>query len=457
MGSVPQDVKAFFSKSDDSGVSLHSHLAEIIHKLLLEKPDNPLEAFESISLEVKKNHFIAKEAGLKDLSAVEPPSQWLTQTKQLFKVDVSEADAGIPNVLEEMKFFSWAGVGLSDETSYQLFLAMTKLKGDASLGLKSVRFFGKIMGTLKPYYVVEGVLEAPTPGPAYIPELGGATPEPAGTGLNSCVYFVSNDVCESFTQLPDITPPQVLAALKIKKFFTGNLTSAVSCFPPFPGDESVYLRAQIARIACATVLVPSGKLQVDEESEVEPKPIIAVPAEDYTPVEPNDMASGDNWVHLYGGMLQIGRLTNPPKPEPGEDEEPVEEELEEAVAPLGAISGDKAVVVNEEGEDVVPAWTFKLCFTQGGQYTLAVAASQIWPGAYSVAHQKAKKCASVYFGNGVPYTGTTFTPQAPPPVMVEAADPEEAPDVSLGAENELLKSIDEAKIIASNTEPEEAE
>ena len=49
------------------------------------------------------------------------------------------------------------------------------------------------------------------------------------------------------------------------------------------------------------------------------------------------------------------------------------------------------------------------------------------------------------------------TKQAPPPVMVEAADPEEAPDVSLGAENELLKSIDEAKIIASNTEPEEAE
>merc|ERR1711988_463948 len=127
-----------------------------------------------------------------------------------------------------------------------------------------------------------------------------------------------------------------------------------------------------------------------------------------------------------------------------------EENLEEEVPALTATSADKAVIVSEEFE--LPAWTYKLCFTQGGAYTVALAASQRWPGAHSIAVQKADKFASVYFGHGVEYTGTTFTQQAPPPILSEAADPEELPDVSLGAENELLKAIDEAKIIAANTE-----
>lgn len=455
MAASTLDYKAFFSKADKNGVSLHSHLAEVIHKLLLEKPANPLETFESVSLEVKKKHFVSEEAGLKDLSAVEPSKAWLVNSKALHKVDVSEEDEEVPDVLGDMRSLAWAGVGLSEAVSYRLFLAMTKLKGDVSLGLKKVRFFGKIMGTASPYFVVEGVLADPKPGPAYS-ELGAAHPEPSGTGLNACVYFVASDPSEPFTQLPDVTPEQVLAAGKIKKYFTGDLASSVTCFPPFPGDESVLLRAQIARIAAATHLVPVGKLVVDEESEEVPKPI--KPNEEYAPVDSAEMMSGDNWSHLYGGILATGRCTNPPKPPVAEgEEEPEEENLEEEVAPLGAISGDKAVTVTEEGEPATPAWTFKLCYTQGGQYTVAVATSQRWPGAVSVAVQKADKCVSVYMGSGVEYTGVTFTPQAPPPIMAEAPDPDEQADVSLEAENALLKSIDEAKIIASNTEPEPEE
>ena len=103
------------------------------------------------------------------------------------------------------------------------------------------------------------------------------------------------------------SPAKVIAAGKIKKFFTGDLSASVSCFPSFPGKEGCFLRAQIARIAQATVLVPMGKLVVDEESEATPKPLIA--SEEYTPVEPADMASGDNWCHLYGGLLAIGRCS----------------------------------------------------------------------------------------------------------------------------------------------------
>ncbi|KAL3902550.1 MAG: hypothetical protein SGPRY_012020 [Prymnesium sp.] len=307
---------------------------------------------------------------------------------------------------------------------------MTKLKADKSLGLRSVRFFGKILTCGRPYWVVEGVLDQPEPQPAFS-ELGPSHPEPPGTGLNACVYFVSNDVCEPFTKLAD-----VVAASKIKKYLTGDLSSPVTCFPPFPGDESVFLRAQIARIVAATVLVPQGKLQVDEESEEVIKPLIS--PEEYSPVEANEMINGESWCHLYGGVLNIGRCTNPPKPEPEEGEEEEEEEnLEEEVAPLAPLSDDKPVVAGEEYE--LPAWSFKLCFTQGGNYTVAVATSHRWPGAYSVAVQKADKFASVYFGYGIEYTGASFTPQAPPPILREAEDPEELPDVSLAAENEWLK------------------
>jgi len=362
-------------------------------------------------------------------------------------VDTAEEDAGIPNVMEEMASFQWAGVGLRPEDSYRLFLAVTALKGDAELGLKSVRFFGKVMGTAASYFIIEGVLASPPKTAA------AADAEPPGTGLNSCVYFVANSLTDAFVQLPDVTPEIIVASRGIKKYFTGDLDAPLTCFPPFPGSEREYLRAQIARIAASTVLVPSGKLVIDEESEAVPKPLIS--PEEYTPVEPGEMASGDNWVHLYGGILAIGRCTNVPKPEPAEGEEEVEENLEEEVAALAAVAADKPIYVSEEGE--LPAWTFKLCYQQGGAYTVAVATSHRWPGAYSVAMQKADKFANVYFGTGVENAGSTFTPQAPPPIMAEPVDAVEVPDVSLQAENDLLKAIDEVKLAASNAPPEEAE
>ena len=63
-----------------------------------------------------------------------------------------------------------------------------------------------------------------------------------------------------------VTPDQVVASAMIRKFFTGDLSAPVRAYPPFPGTEKEYLRAQIARIAAATVLCPRGKYIVEEES-----------------------------------------------------------------------------------------------------------------------------------------------------------------------------------------------
>lgn len=40
-------------------------------------------------------------------------------------------------------------------------------------------------------------------------------------------------------------------------------------YPPFPGNEANYLRAQIARISAGTHISPLGFYQFDEEEEEE--------------------------------------------------------------------------------------------------------------------------------------------------------------------------------------------
>ena len=55
----------------------------------------------------------------------------------------------------------------------------------------------------------------------------------------------------------------------MKKYFTGRLESPIVCYPPFPGNESNYLRAMIARISAGTHISPIGFYKFDEENEGE--------------------------------------------------------------------------------------------------------------------------------------------------------------------------------------------
>jgi hypothetical protein len=55
----------------------------------------------------------------------------------------------------------------------------------------------------------------------------------------------------------------------MKKFLTGRLDCPIVCYPPFPGNESNYLRAMIARISAGTHISPIGFYKFDEENEGE--------------------------------------------------------------------------------------------------------------------------------------------------------------------------------------------
>jgi radial spoke head protein 4/6 len=100
------------------------------------------------------------------------------------------------------------------------------------------------------------------------------------------------------TKLPDIRPEQIRYARNLKRLLTGYLNSAVSTYPPFKWDESVLLRAQIARITSTTVLAPSGWFSQEEDDAGE---TIIAPSEEIEPVPMPDPEDLDgwfaNWVH----------------------------------------------------------------------------------------------------------------------------------------------------------------
>ena len=60
---------------------------------------------------------------------------------------------------------------------------------------------------------------------------------------------------------------------------------------PQTGDESNYLRAQIARISHTTVCCLSGSFSIDDETNQ------LVQAEDYEGVQGRDAAQVSAWVH----------------------------------------------------------------------------------------------------------------------------------------------------------------
>ena len=82
----------------------------------------------------------------------------------------------------------------------------------------------------------------------------------------------------------------------------------VTSYPPFPGCETHYLRAQVARISSGTQISPVGYYQFDEEAEEEEE---AVGKENFVintewePLPVHDLVDSSlaNWVHHVPHIL----------------------------------------------------------------------------------------------------------------------------------------------------------
>ncbi|XP_046605104.1 radial spoke head protein 6 homolog A [Neodiprion virginianus] len=339
--------KKFLQKhSPESGDSLYDHLTDVLNKILAERPKNAVDIFEQYSRQLKEERFRSRKDHLRDLYV--PPAQYEDAKKliELFRQPVQTSENGEedpagddeedetkrrkPNMLDLLYYFEQTGVGLPRAEMVILNLSIRKLMADNPI--ENVRFWGKILGRPKNYWVVEADLQEEeinrrievteaaeqtmreidvsetvnenqddaekeaanavlatdmeSNDPAVeekhlvlnfppLPE-GHWKPPPEipseriGTGVNKKTYFVSTSPgLDDWVELPTVTAQQIIAARLMVRCFTGNLETPIYTFPAFPGTEKNYLRAQIARITAATSISPIGWYNFGGDEEEE--------------------------------------------------------------------------------------------------------------------------------------------------------------------------------------------
>lgn len=244
-----------------------------------------------------------------------------------------------------MKMFEWSGISFGDAETYRLYKAMKRLAKTS--GASNLRFWGKYLGRQSDYFVIEGQL----PHPEEAKAAPGA--EERGKGINSHVYWVTDDLLSDWIQLPDSEPKYIKAARHIKYVVTGNLNADLNTNPKFPGKERHFLRAQIARISHNTTIVPKDYYvpNADNDREVDYNEEFAAPSA-------TDLNSLESWAHSYQNILIAGRAEHEPPNVPDEERDEAVTALEEKdpfIERLKGINEDKPVFKEIEG-----AWTAKL-------------------------------------------------------------------------------------------------
>ncbi|XP_065261546.1 radial spoke head protein 6 homolog A-like [Emys orbicularis] len=505
-----QNAKAYLMKSSTkSGLNLYDHLAQMLTQILDERPINAVDIIENISKDVKWAQFQKKMDTLRDEHEMLPTFELAEKYKALFLKGTGEGgdqepeeeitDSPLPNVMETAFYFEQAGVGLSMDENYHIFLALKQLV--SMQPIQTCRFWGKILGLEMNYIVAEveyreGEEEEETEEEEVIEEGGKEGSEDKDeeedeekedeppkstyksppvvpkeenrTGTNKFIYFVCNEPGKPWVKLPPVTPVQIVAARKIKKFFTGRLDAPIVSYPPFPGNEANYLRAQIARISAGTQISPLGFYQFgeeegDEEEEGGAGRDTYEENPDFETISVMELVDSlSNWVHHVQNILMQGRCSwiNPSQKSEEEEEEGEEEEkAEEPDEPQPEVGPPLLTPLSEDAEiQNIPPWTSQLSTNLVPQYAIAVLQSNLWPGAYSYAI--GKKFDNIYLGWGHKYSPDNYTPSMPPPVQTEyPSGPEitEMNDPTVEEEQALKAAQEEALAAAEEMDEMEEE
>lgn len=479
--------KAFLKKSNSTGETLYDHLTQVLLKIAKDKPDNALEQFEAISVAVKKAKLQPSQLKELQTSPLKPAEErrvlaFIEQclavvqsvpevssadlkavaalTAQLKAMDPEEQEeeikklkaektpaflkgADIPDMVQDQRVLAWAGVGIQQEEMYTLLLSIQNLSRQQG-NFASARFFGKIMGTQKDYYIVEAKLDQYAK-QAVDPD---TKKEPAGTGANAYVYFVANSPQDAWVMLPDVLPEQIITARLMRRYFSGVLTNPVLGYPRFPWPEASYLRAQISRIASATVVSPKGVFEMAEAEEEDAPEQMVLAGEPELP-DAEGLKEAENWCHHMGHLLKQGRCAAwaPPEGEEEEEEEPPAEEEEEAepeepLPMLSGLEGDALPVVGEEEEEEEnkpKLWRFSV-YPANTLHRVNAAYSLNWPGAVAAAN--GAHFANVYIGWGQKYLQTLYTPPPPPVVSTEYVSPFNPEEAEEGDVDPMIEQLE---------------
>ncbi|XP_032381215.1 radial spoke head protein 6 homolog A [Etheostoma spectabile] len=489
-------LKAFLLKSStESRLNLYDHLTGLLLKVMDEHPPNVVDVIEDMSRDVKRA-ALEQQSSLRELPEISAAELLAEQQLSLFSrpEDADQDDelmeTPLPNVSELAFYLEQAGVGLGREETQRIFLALKQLV--ESQGLLRCRLWGKVLGTESSYIVAEAEYREgeeeeeeqsfdenepdtedtemdPLPQSIYKPPPE-VPKEALGTGANKYVYYVCKEPGLPWVKLPSVSPAQITAARQIRKFFTGRLDNPVVSYPPFPGNEANYLRAQIARISAGTQVSPQGFFQAGEEEgeEEDTSPLDSYEANpDFEGLPVAEMAETlSSWVHHVQHILQQGRCTwvnvaVKPEEDPNEEAD-AEEREEEPDEPEPEVGPPLLTPLSQDAELFnTPPWTTKVSSTLTSQHAVAVLRSNLWPG--SCAYACGKKFENIYVGWGLKYVGGNYSPHVPPPPQKEyPSGPEitEALDPSLEEEQMLEEALEEEQAAQeeledSGDEPEE--
>ncbi|RXN01504.1 Radial spoke head protein 4-like A [Acipenser ruthenus] len=376
----------------------YDHLARVLNKVLDERPENVVDMFEDLSKDIKRSQFSKKMDTLRDEPESSAAFDLAETRKVLFSKGGAEGLEGqeeelvetpLPNVMELAFYFEQAGVGLSREETYCIYLALKQLVD--SQPLQKCRFWGKILGTQGNYIVAEveyreGEEEEEEGGEEDIDEAekdygkdddedkerqedldplpkSNYKPPPIvpkednHTGVNKFIYFVCSEPGKPWIKLPQATPAHIVAARDIKKFFTGHLDTPIVSCPPFPGNEAAYMRAQIARISAGTHISPLGFYQFGEEEGEEEEEAVRDSFEenpDFEGTPVGELVDTSTWAHHVQHILPQGRCVwvnlaqkKEDDFEEGEEEEEKEEEPDEPEPEQEYLSGPEITEVDD--------------------------------------------------------------------------------------------------------------
>lgn len=482
-----QNAKAQLLQSKDGQPSTYTILHKAIRKLLDEGPTDSADTLSQIINTVTLETCHA-ESNIAEQQLIKEPSydykiaeQQLSLFESTANIDHENAEEDeensftcLPDIGELAYFFEQGSVGLGRDEWVRVYFALKKLCG--SYNLSACRFWGKILGIEKNYYIaeilyrddedledddmlrnqrveeedddeedeLEKLPQSQYKQPPQIP-----TEMPGMPGVNKFTYFVCNEPGDEWLKLPNCTPEQIQTSRKVTKYLTGNLNAPIVSFPQFPGKERHLLRTQIARISAATIIAPMTYYQFDEEEEVDDEEMAQtdfIENPDYEGVPIRDLAdpSLQAWVHSRLHILQQGRCIwwNPKEKTDNDEEfdeddddaaEENENEPEQEIGPplLTQVSDDIEI-------SGIPAWSTHLSSGLAHiQHTICMVKSNLWPGATSFSN--GRRFDNIYIGWGCKYQNENYSPSQPMPFQSESLLPEltETNDPSVEEETAL--------------------
>jgi len=290
--------------------------------------------------------------------------------------------------------------------------------------LKQLSFWGKIFCTNKNYFVAKGMHRV------NVVDSCPANWEESGAGCNKLSFWVTNGLMEDWVELPVIGPEHLCVAFETKVMLTGNLNSPIQTYPPFPGKEKHFLKAQIVRITFSSSLSPGGVYKLNEENERETQ----LDAEFAWPGR-DELYANEKWVHMYPQVLKSGRITHyVPKHLDEEQANELKASLEEKepyVERLRAITEDTPFE-GYETNYLLRQYGDKQIFASDGEdgnatNNVCTIRSLTWPGFYTIASSRHKTWSSLYFGTAIK-AKQVFIPNQPSDVKPDPDDVAEMPE-----------------------------